>query len=97
MSIKRLPIPAVDDPAIFDVPVASAIKALSAGAATEHQQRLAYDWILKSAAGVGAQSFRIGDSHATAFMEGRRFVASQLIALQSIDIDKLKKKDDTNG
>lgn len=89
--MKRLTIPPVDAPAPFDVLIAASIKALAAGKASEHQQGIAYDWIMKQAAGIGSQSYRGGDSHATAFMEGRRFVAAQLLALQAIDIEKLKK------
>lgn len=92
MTIKRLPVPAVDSPALFDVHVAASIKALANGTASQHQQRTAYDWIVKSAAGIGAQSFRSGDSHATAFMEGRRFVAAQIIAVETINIEELKKR-----
>jgi len=88
--VKPLPVVAVDTPAGFNVPVVAAIKAFANGMATEGQQKLAYEWIVKAAANIGGQSFRSGDSHATAFMEGRRFVGSQMLALQAIDIEKLK-------
>lgn len=91
--IKPLKIRAVDEPAPFDAAIAAAMQGLSRGQASEHQQRIAYDWLLREAAGIGQQSFRAGDSHATAFMEGRRFVAAQMVALTMIDIQKLK--DDT--
>jgi hypothetical protein len=97
MSIKPVPLPPADAPAPFSLPVAAAIKALASGNADERQQLLAYDWILKAASGIGLQSYRSGDSYATAFMEGRRFVASQLIALQAISLDELKKRTTQNG
>ena len=95
-AIKPVPQAPVDAPAPFNVAVASAIQAFSRGEATEQQQVLAYEWIVKQAASIGGQSFRGGDSHATAFMEGRRFVAAQMIALQAIDIEKLRRTTD-NG
>ncbi len=93
--VKPLSVKPVDAPAAFTVAQAGSIQALSRGQATEHQQRIAFDWLLKEAAGIGAQSFRAGDSHATAFMEGRRFVAAQIVAITILDINKLK--DDNNG
>lgn len=91
--VRRASVASVDTPAGFTAAQAGAIQALSRGQASEHQQRVAYDWLVKEAGGIGAQSFRAGDSHATAFMEGRRFVAAQIVALTMIDISKLK--DDT--
>ena len=96
MTIKRFTVAPVDSPAPFSVHVAASIKALAGGTATQHQQQTAYEWIIKHASGIGAQSFRSGDSHATAFMEGRRFVAAQLIALETINMEELKKRT-TNG
>lgn len=92
MAIKPLPLAPVDSPAAFSLPIAGAIKALATGKATEAQQVLAYNWIVKNAGGIGAQSFRSGDSHATAFMEGRRFVAAQIVSLTTIDMEELKKR-----
>lgn len=93
--VKALKAKPVDEPAAFTAAQAGALQALARGQASEHQQRVAYDWLLREAAGIGAQSFRAGDSHATAFMEGRRFVGAQMVAVTMIDIEKLK--DDTNG
>lgn len=90
MAIKRARLPAVDDPTPFTTPEVGAMQALARGEASAHQQRTAYDWLLKIASGIGSQSFRAGDSHAMAFMEGRRFVGAQMVALTMIDINKLK-------
>jgi hypothetical protein len=51
---------------------------MSFGRATEGQQIAAFDWLIKEAAGLGTQSFR-SDPCETAFAEGRRFVAIQII------------------
>ena len=90
--ISRKPLEFADTPAQFTVAEAAAVKAVSTGTATPEQQKAAFDWIIKNAGGIGAQSYRPGDSHATAFMEGRRFVASQLVAIATINIEELKKR-----
>lgn len=64
----------VDQVPPFTTAEAAAVKALSIGQAVEHQQRLAFDWIFKHAAGIATQSYR-PDPYATHFAEGRRFVA----------------------
>ena len=96
MSIKPRPIGNVDTPAAFTVADASAVQAMHRGDAPSHQQKKALDWIIKQAAAIGGQSFRYGDPQATAFHEGRRFVAAQILALLELDINKLKKGAD-NG
>lgn len=88
--IKPLPPVPADQPAALDVPSVAAIKAVYAGTATEHQQRLALDWIIKKAAGIGGQSYRAGDSHATAFLEGRRHVGAQILSIIELNLDQLK-------
>ena len=50
-----------------------ALKALQAGTANEGQQKAALEFILIEACGIRNPSFHYGDSHATAFAEGRRF------------------------
>lgn len=75
---KLLP---VDQPAPFTPVVKAGMLALSQGQASEHQQKEVFDWLLKEAAGIGAQSFRANDPTATAFAEGRRFVAIQMMML----------------
>lgn len=92
-AIKPLPPAAADAPAGFNVAVVGAIQATYRGTASEHQQMLAMEWIMKQAANLPGVSFRAGDSHATAFLEGRRFVGAQILSLIGMDINKLK--DDT--
>lgn len=73
--------PPVDQPPPFEPIIVAGIRALSMGTASEHQQRTVFEWIYKDLAGIGSQSFRTGDSHQTAFMEGRRFVGVVLVNL----------------
>lgn len=91
MSIKPLPPAPVDRPAPFEVADAAAVQAVYRGEANPEQQKRAMNWIMKSAAQIGGQSYRAGDSHATAFSEGRRFVGAQILSLIGLRLDELKK------
>jgi hypothetical protein len=91
--IRALPPPAVDEAPRPDLPQIGAIKSLAAGTASEHQQRLAWDFILREAAAIKAQSFRSNDALGMAFMEGRRFVASTLLTIANIDTTTMKDDD----
>lgn len=73
--VKRLP---VDQPAPFTQQVQAGLRAMQNGSASEGQQKAAFDWLVKEAAGIGMQSFRT-DPMETAFAEGRRFVAIQIL------------------
>ena len=90
---RALALPAVDKPAEPTKVQIAAMKALSVGQASEHQQRLAFDFIVKEAAGIANQSFRANDALGMAFMEGRRFVAAQIVTMATGEI--LTTKDDT--
>lgn len=74
---KLLP---VDQPAPYSPVVQAGLKALSVGTASSAQQQAVFNWLIKDAGGIGAQSFR-SDPMETAFSEGRRFVAIQIIHL----------------
>lgn len=93
--VRALPVAPVDKAPEATLPQIGALKALAAGTASQHQQRLAWEFILRSACAVQAQSFRPNDPNATAFMEGRRFVGSALLTLANIDTTTMK--DDDNG
>ena len=86
--IKPRPEPAVDAPSSFDFATASAVRATADGSATPDQQRLAMQWVINAAAAKSAMSFR-RDTHEMAFMEGRRFVAKQIVGLLELDMGKL--------
>lgn len=90
-AVAPVPTQPADQPATWTIPDVGAIQAVYRGTASEHQQSLALDWIIKQAAQIGGQSFRAGDSHATAFHEGRRFVGMQIMGLLAINIEDLKR------
>lgn len=92
MSIRPLPAPPADQPSPFAIPDAAAIQAVYRGEGSPEQQKRAMEWIIKSAAQIGGQSYRPGDSHATAFIEGRRFVGAQILSLIGMNMDDLKRR-----
>lgn len=69
-----------------EAPDISALQALARGDADAHQQRRALDWIIRQGAATYQQSFVPGDSHATAFIEGRRFVGTKIVELLAVSI-----------
>lgn len=56
-----------------------ALKAIKAGAATEHQQRLAAAVIIKKFARTHDEPFIEGSSDGTAFLAGRGFVGRRIL------------------
>jgi hypothetical protein len=92
VSIKPLPASPADSPAAFELADASAIQAVYRGEGTPEQQKRAMEWIIKGAGQIGGQSYRAGDSHATAFLEGRRFVGAQILSLLAMNLTQLRQK-----
>ena len=71
-------------PAPYEKEHLMAIRALIAGTANSGQQKLAIDWIIKSACNLYDMSYRPeggGGPFATAFAEGRRFPANQIVKM----------------
>lgn len=73
-------LPPVDQPAPAEEVVIAGVKALQRGDASAHQQAKVFEWIIREASGLGNPSYR-PDPYATAFAEGRRFVAIQMMDL----------------
>ncbi len=78
-----------------------ALRALFEGNASERQQVAILPYILR-AAGTNDQSYRPGDSHATAFAEGKRFVGTTLVwmlksAPTRTDPDKIAAREIDDG
>jgi hypothetical protein len=60
-------------------PEAAAVRALAAGTATEDQQKRVLDFFMRRVCDIEGISYRPGDTHSTAFNEGRRFCGKQII------------------
>lgn len=73
-------------PATYTLADHAALQALAAGTATPDQQRRALDWIIHQASRHYDLSYRHGDSHATAFAEGRRFAGAQIVRVLNTHI-----------
>ena len=82
--------PAPLEVAAFDLTDAYALRALHAGQATAEQQQRAMRWIINGAAMAMGQSFVPGQPDKTAFNEGRRNVAKQVIHLTVCDLETKK-------
>lgn len=92
MVIKPLPAAPADQPAPFELPDVAALQAVYRGEGSPEQQKRVMDWIVKQASQIGGQSYRAGDSHGTAFIEGRRFVGAQILSLLAMSTEDLKKR-----
>lgn len=86
-----LKVPPVTAPPPYTDDDVYAIQAVSEGRATPAQQKHALLWILEKAADVYGLSFRPGDTHATAFAEGRRFVGQQIGKLSKLNMATVHK------
>ena len=58
-----------------------AMRAVAKGEATDTQQRIAFAWIINVACRVDEPTHWPGDSHTTAYLEGRRSIAADMVRL----------------
>ena len=88
--LKPLPRPGAQEPGPVTYPVALAIQALRDGAADEHQQKMALEWIVAEA--CAKKHFPRHQTQAdTEFALGRYFVAEQIVGLFYVDLATLRK------
>lgn len=86
--MKRKQVPPPDFAvAPFTKQDAYAIRALTRGQAGPEDQRRALAWIVNGAAMLSSQSFVPGQQDVTAFNEGRRNVAKQILHLTVCELD----------
>ncbi len=81
---KKVKVPvhlAPDQPPPFDPVIPAGLRALRSGTASDHQQRVVFEWLYKHLGALGSQSYRASDPYGTAFMEGRRFVGATMLNL----------------
>lgn len=58
-----------------------AMRAMAQGTASEGQQKLAFAWVINVACRVDESTHWPGDSHTTAYLEGRRSIAADIVRL----------------
>ena len=80
------------NPSDYDAADVSAIQHLERGEASLEMQKRAFKWIITDACGTYDQSYREGDTHETAFAEGRRFVGNTLIKMLKLNPSKVRSK-----
>ena len=89
--MTRKPPPAPPKSVLASIPYGknelNAMYALSVGAATQGQQQLAWSWIVGALCRYHDVSYRPGveGDRDTAFAEGRRFVAAEMIKMSRVN------------
>lgn len=71
--------------------VPAAMQAFQNGEATEHQQKLLFEWIVRSACATYEQTFIPGDPHGSAFMDGRTFAGQQILKMTRLNPGAFRK------
>lgn len=69
----------------------TAIQLLEQGECPPDLQKRALEWIVFEACKTYDLSYRPGDTHETAFAEGRRFVGLEIVSMLKIDPKKLRR------
>ncbi len=78
-------------PPHYEAADVTAIQQLERGEAGPDMQKRALSWIINHAAGLYEQSYRPGDTHDTAFAEGRRFVGNATVKMLKLDPSKVRR------
>jgi len=81
-------------PPPYEAADATAIQQLEQGVAGPEMQKRALAWIVNQASGLYDQSYRPGDTHETAFAEGRRFVGNAVVKMLKLEPSKLRRDND---
>ena len=79
------------DPAVANLSQIQAMQAMHKGDASPEQQQKALKWILEDASKINDICFYAGDSNASAFAAGKRFVGMQILSLIDVNTAKLEK------
>jgi len=95
-TLKAAKQPPADMPAEADKKVIKALHNLSIGVASDHQQKMALQWIINEASRAHNPQFRSGDDgrRNTDFALGRAFVGQQIIGLLKINLIALTGEED---
>lgn len=71
--------------------IALAVQAVASGNATEGQQKMAMEWIVKVAAATYDEPFRPGQPDVLTYMLGRRSVGLAIVKLINLKTELLKE------
>lgn len=78
-------------PPVYDAADVTAIQQIERGEAEKDMQQRALKWIIEECCKTYDMSYRPGDTHETAFHEGRRFVGNEIIKMLKLDPSKLRR------
>ena len=78
-------------PALYDAADITAIQQLEQGVAGPDMQKRALKWIIETVAETYDQSYNPGDTHGTAFAEGRRFVGNSIVKMLKLEPGKVRR------
>jgi len=79
-------------PADYEAADATAIQQLERGEASPELQKRALKWIIEEVCKTNDMSYRPGDTHETAFAEGKRYVGNQIIKMLKLNPSKLRRE-----
>lgn len=91
--IPGAPSPEPWKPPYYNKADAGAVQAMFRGEASPEQMRRGMSFIVRNLCGYHDLSFRpdqFGGERATCFAEGKRFVGTEIVKLNEIDLSKLK-------
>jgi hypothetical protein len=71
--------------------IAHALRALTAGTATEYQQKTALQWLVEVAAMTYDMTYMPDSARDSDFAQGRRFVGLQIVKLLNLTPQQLEK------
>jgi len=72
---------------------ASAIQQLEQGTANDQMQQRALAWIINSVCATYDQSYIPGDTHETAFNEGKRYCGNTIVKMLKLEPGKVRSKE----
>lgn len=78
----------------YDPAVITAVQSWEKGEANEFQQKRTLEWILRFVCITYDQSYVLGDTHETAFREGRRFCGNTIIKMLKLNAAALRDNDE---
>lgn len=77
-----------------NLPKAVAVQALAEGKASAYQQKLALQCIVEDLCEYHGLSYSPDNTHDTAFAEGKRWVAAQIVKLTRINYNEARKRNE---
>jgi hypothetical protein len=81
-------------PPVYEAADVTAIQQLERGEAGPEMQKRALSWIINNAAKTYDMSYRPGDTHDTAFAEGKRYVGNEIVKMLKLDASKVRRNKD---